>query len=158
MGSYNEISKTFRDEYRSRSSLYKNRLEKWSAEPVVVRAEKPTNIARARRLGYKAIQGVIIARVRVNKGKRKRQKADGGRKPSKSGRFFSRAKSLQRIAEEKAARRFSNCEVLNSYLVGSTGQKAFYEIILLDRASKSVASNPLYKSIISQKGRAFRGV
>ncbi len=156
MGSYAEISKTFRNEYSSRDSLYKERLVKWSSEPVVMRADKPTNIARARSLGYKAMQGVIIARVRVNKGKRKRSKPDGGRKPSKSGRFFSRAKSLQRIAEEKAARKFRNCEVLNSYFVGSTGQKVFYEIILLDRASKSVSANPLYNGIISQKGRAFR--
>jgi len=158
MGSYKEISNTLKQEYKSRSGPYKERLIEWSASPTVSRVQKPTNLPRARSLGYKAIEGVVVARVRVRKGKRKRAQAGGGRKPSKSGKFFSRAKSLQAIAEEKAARKFDNCEVLNSYFVGATGSEEFYEVIMLDRASRRVSKDPLYKSVITHKGRAFRGL
>ncbi len=158
MSMYKEMSKTIREEYKKRSDLYKTRLVKWGADPAVVRIDKPTNIARARSLGYKDITGVIVARVRVVKGKRKRAVHGGGRKPSKSGRFFSRAESLQRIAEGRAARRFINCEVLNSYPVGSTGTTAFFEVLLLDRKGPAVLARKEYRNLLENKGRTFRGL
>ena len=77
---------------------------------------------------------------------------------SKSGRFYSRGKSLQAIAEERAARRFINCEVLNSYFVGDTGTTAFYEVMLLDRSSPSVLARKDYVGVINKRGRAFRSL
>ncbi|MEM3227899.1 MAG: hypothetical protein QXK65_03055, partial [Candidatus Micrarchaeaceae archaeon] len=82
MGSYKAIAQTFREEYKARNDLYKSRLVKWGTEPTVTRISRPTNLARARTLGYKAMEGVLMARVRVLKGKRKRAQAGGGRKPS----------------------------------------------------------------------------
>ncbi len=99
-----------------------------------------------------------MARVRIKKGRRKRARPDGGRKPAKSGRFFSRGKSLQAIAEEKAGRKFLNCEVLNSYYAGETGDTRYYEVILLDRNSSRVKSDRFYLQIINSKGRAQRGL
>lgn len=155
---YDSVKSTFINEYKNKSELYKARLIKWNSEPTIVRVAKPTNIARARELGYKAKEGVIIARVGVRAGGRKRRKPAGGRKPSKSGRFFSLNKSLQAIAEERAARKFSNCEVLNSYFVGQTGSRKFYEIILLDRNSSVIRSDQNYVRIISHPNRVFRGL
>jgi large subunit ribosomal protein L15e len=120
--------------------------------------DKPTNIARARELGYKAKEGVLIARVRVKRGSSKREANAGGRKPSKSGRFFTRAKSLQAIAEERAVRKFSNCEVLNSYFTGSSGADKFFEVILLDRSRPSLANDPEYSRVLAQRNRASRGL
>ena len=158
MGFYNESKKVFATEYKERSPIYRERMAAWSKEPAVTMAQRPTNLARARELGYKAKQGVYIARVSVRKGRRMRPAVGGGRKPSKSGRFFSRAKSLQTIAEERAAVRFSNMEVLNSYFVGETGERRFYEIIMLDRASPVVTADAFYRSIVSRKHRAHRGL
>ncbi len=152
------MKEAFQEEYKQRSDIYKARITKWNSEPPIMRISKPTNIARARELGYKAKEGILMARVRVRGGKSKREAPDGGRKPSKSGRFFSRAKSLQAIAEERAATRFSNCEVLNSYFIGAAGTEKFYEIILLDRSNKGVQNSPLYKEILAQRGRAYRGL
>ncbi|MDD1779536.1 MAG: 50S ribosomal protein L15e, partial [Candidatus Helarchaeota archaeon] len=39
------------------------RLVDWRQEPAVTRVEHPTRLDRARRLGYKAKQGYLIARV-----------------------------------------------------------------------------------------------
>ncbi|MGC8652121.1 MAG: 50S ribosomal protein L15e [Candidatus Micrarchaeia archaeon] len=158
MGTYEQIKKTFRAEYKERSAIYKSRLSQWSAEPAITKIAKPTNIARARELGYKAKEGIDIARVRVRGGRSKRKEHGGGRKPSKSGRFFTRAKSLQAIAEERAAQAYKNYEVLNSYFVGKAGTKEYYEVIMLNRQSKVLASDPYYSAILTQKGRALRGL
>jgi len=158
MGMYKNIKATFREEYRMHPEGYKAKLVQWNKEPPVKGVERPTNIARARELGYKAKQGVLVARVSVKKGRRKIPTHGGGRKPSKSGRFFSRTKSLQAIAEERAGRKFSNCEVLNSYFVGEIGNKKFYEVLLLERSNPSICNDPYYKSIVAQRGRAQRGL
>ncbi len=152
------MKKTFQSEYKERSPEYKERIIKWNTESPIMRVEKPTNIARARELGYKAKEGVIVARVRVIGGKKKRATVGGGRKPSKSGRFFARRKSVQAIAEERAARRFTNCEVLNSYLVGEAGSNKFYEVILLEKANPVILSDNQYRSIVAQSHRADRGL
>ncbi|EQD47198.1 Ribosomal protein L15e [mine drainage metagenome] len=158
MGAYKNIRETLIAEYKARDDLYKKKMAEWSGDRTVARIEKPSNIPRARELGYKAKEGVLMARVKVVKGKRKRPKADGGRKPSKSGRFYARMKSLQSIAEERAARRFPNCEVVNSYSVGQSGTHSFYEVILADRQSASLKKDSYYKNITSKRGRAFRGI
>jgi len=158
MGTYKFMKKTFHDEYRERSPQYKNRIVKWSAEPPITKIDKPTNIARARELGYKAKPGIDVVRVAVHGGSRKRKVHGGGRKPSKSGMYFTRAKSLQSIAEERAAHAYANYEVLNSYFVGQAGVKQYYEVIMLNRQSKVLAADPYYSNIISQRSRALRGL
>ncbi|MCX6777862.1 MAG: 50S ribosomal protein L15e [Candidatus Micrarchaeota archaeon] len=153
MGAYDYIKKTLRSQYSTRSPEYKARVRAWKKQPPVVRVERPLNLGRARELGYKAKQGYIIVRSRVEKGMRKRPMPSGGRKPSKAGRYFSPGKSKQGTAEERASRKFSNCEVLNSYWVGEDGQRIFYEVILIDRSHPSVKA-PAKLS----KGRAYRGL
>lgn len=158
MSMYKQMKQTFASEYKNRTDLYKSHIVKWSAEPTVIRVDKPTNVARARTLGYKAKEGVLVVRVKVKGGSKKRKQAGGGRKPSKSGRYFNFVKSSQKIAEERASRKFLNCEVLNSYFVGSAGSKSFYEVILLNRDEPTIKSDPIYQNIIKQRGRAFRGL
>ena len=155
---YKSMKQTFQSEYKERASIYKERIVKWSTEPPVTRVEKPTNIARARELGYKAKEGVIVARVRVLGGTKKRATVGGGRKPSKSGRFFSRRKSVQSIAEERAGKRFTNCEVLSSYFVGEAGSNKFYEVIMLEKANPVILSDNQYRNAVMQSHRAERGL
>ena len=158
MGMYKNIKKTFINEYKDRSDIYKSKLAEWSKEPPVSRIGKPTNLSRARNLGYKAKEGIKIARVRVRKGNRKRATVGGGRKPSKSGRYFSRSKSLQSIAEERAAKKFTNCEIMNSYFVGEIGTDRFYEVIMLDKSSKALQADAGYSHILKNQHRAERGL
>ncbi|MFH1106081.1 MAG: 50S ribosomal protein L15e [Candidatus Aenigmatarchaeota archaeon] len=138
--------------------LLKKRLIEWRKQATVVRIEKPTNLARAHTLGYKAKQGYAVARVRVEKGRRKRKKPRKGRKPSKYGRFFTLEKSKQRVAEEKASRRFKNMEVLNSYFVGEDGIHKWFEVILVDVSHPVIKSDKKINWIIGHRGRAERGL
>jgi len=148
MGMYKHIRKTFENEYRERSWLLRRRISQWRKLGAVVRIERPTNLSRARSLGYKAKEGYFMARVAVGRGQRKRPHPWGGRKPAKNVAYLSPGKSLQRIAEEKAARFFRNLEVINSYWVGQDGTKKYFEVIMVDRRLAPGA----------HKGRAFRGL
>lgn len=140
--------------------IWKKRLVEWRKEKVVTRLERPTRPSRARSLGYKAKQGFVIARVRVKKGKRKRPKFKGGRVPKKMGRFFPAGKSNRLIGEERAAKKFPNLEVLNSYYVGKDGQHEWFEVVLLDPKNPSVSKDRERKWISGkkQKGRVFRSL
>ncbi len=126
------------------SELFKQRLIEWRKQHTVERIDKPTRLDRARALGYKAKQGYLLARVKVGKGgRRRRLYGRKGRKPSKAGLVhFSFGKSKQWIAEEKAQRRFVNCEVLNSYPVGEDGTHKYFEIILVDPNHPNIRNDP----------------
>ena len=158
MGFYQALRKLWK---RPKDNIerYKEMMRKWRKDPVVKRIEKPTRLDRARALGYKAKQGFVVARVRVKKGGRKRPKPSGGRRPKRAGiSHFTPSKGLQWIAEEKAARKFPNLEVLNSYWVGDDGVYKYYEVILVDPNHPVIKSDPKIKWIANQRGRVFRGL
>lgn len=139
--------------------LRSERLQKWREEPAAVRIERPTRLDRARALGYKAKQGVIVVRARVRRGGRRKMRFRGGRKTKHMGvNRVTPEKSIQRIAEERVARRYPNMEVLNSYWVAEDGRHKWYEVILVDRDSPRVASDKSLKFVSSQRNRAFRGL
>jgi len=142
------------------SEHWKARLIKWRREPVTVKLDNPTRIDRARSLGYKAKQGFIVVRQRVNRGGHTRVKPAGGRKPRKSRRRMVLDKSYQRICEERAAKKFVNCEVLNSYWVARDGKHYWYEVILVDRAHPVIKADKNISWITKKthKGRAERGL
>lgn len=140
--------------------LYKERLIKWRREETVVRIDKPTRLDRAREIGYKAKQGFIVVRVRVSKGGREKPRPNKGRRPKRMGVYgYSPEKSLQLIAEETAARKYRNLEVLGSYYVAEDGEYKWYEVILVDPSHPAIKSDPDINWITdpSQRGRAFRG-
>ncbi len=153
MGASKYISETFQKIYKERSDLLKKKLVKWKKEPTVIRVERPTNPVRARQLGYRAKQGYVVARVRVKKGRRKREKPAKGRKPAKNIRYITRDESLQLIGEKRVAKKFPNMEVLNSYYVGEDGNYKFFEVILVDPEKKTVRTEA-----INNKRRVYRGL
>ncbi len=143
------------------SRLWRDRLIRWRREPAIVRVDRPTRIDRARSLGYRAKQGFIIARVRIRKGGRRKSRPRSGRKPAGLGILkLTPGKSIRQIAEERAARKFPNLEVLNSYYVAEDGKYYWYEIILVDPHHPVVRSDPRINWIINpaNKRRVFRGL
>ena len=135
------------------------RMIEWRKEPSIVRVEHPTRIDRARALGYKAKQGYIVVRVRVRRGGLRKRRIKGGRVPSKKGILkITMGKSIQRIAEERASKKYPNLEVLNSYWVGQDGKHKYYEVILVDPHHPVIRSDPKINWIANQKGRAERGL
>lgn len=140
--------------------LWKHRLIELRREPTILRIDGPTRPNRARALGYKAKDGFIIVRVKVKKGKRKRPKPKSGRRPKRAGRFFTLGKSKQQVAEEKAARKFPNMEVLNSYYLAEDGEYKWYEVIMVDRTHPAIIKDKDIKWVSNPKhrGRVFRGL
>lgn len=127
----------------------------WNRGPTVVRLARPTKPARARTLGYKAKQGFFVARVKIGKGGRKRPFIKGGRRPRKAGYFFTPAQNKQAIAEKRAARRFMNCEVLNSYKIGEDGKHHYFEVIFADPHHPVVKNDR--ERFVRATRRVFRG-
>ena len=104
------------------SEYRRSRMAEWRREPVINRIERPTRLDAARRMGYMDKQGVVMVRTRVRRCGLRKSKINMKRKPSKMGmRKITMAKSIQRIAEERVARKFPNLEGLNSYWVGDDG-------------------------------------
>ena len=137
------------------------RMAEWRHQPVFQRIDKPTRIDAARRVGYRAKQGVVICRTRVRRGGLRKGVVNMKRKPSKSGvTKITMAKSIQRIAEERVSRRYPNLRVLNSYRVGEDGKNKFFEVILLDPNHPVVMADSQWSWITEnhQKGRAMRGM
>ena len=68
--------------------------------------------------------------------------------------------NYQWIAEQRGSRKFSNLEVLNSYLLGKDGIYYFYEVILVDPERPEIKADKGISWIAKpwNRGRAFRGL
>lgn len=138
-----------------------HRVMDWRRQPTIIRAEKPTRLDRARKLGYKAKQGFVVARVRVRRGGLRRTRPKGGRRQKRMGvKRYKPAKSLRLIAEERAARKFPNLEVLNSYWVWEDGRHKWFEVIMIDPSHPVIKSDKNVGWICESvhRGRVFRGL
>lgn len=146
-GLYEHLARGWRKPTEAAKLMVKGRKMQWRREETVTRVEKPTRTDRARSVGYKAKLGYIVARVKIGKGGRRREYyGRRGRKPSKMGLVhFTHGKSLQKISEEKAQRKFINANVLGSYLVGEDGKHKWFEVVLVDSAHPNIVRNPATK-------------
>lgn len=107
----------------------------WRREPVIKRIPRPTNLPTARRLGYKAKPGIVVVRIRLRRGgARKPRPASGRRQKAMGSSKFTRSVSLRSVAEKRAARRFPNLKIRNSYYLFSDGVNHWFEVILSDPA------------------------
>jgi len=154
------IRKTLQQQRKERSKEYKSQLVRIRKEPSVVRIPKPSNLVRAKELGYKAKQGFVVVRVKVKKGSGLHIRPNKGRRPKRMGvKKLTRAKPKKVIAEERAQRKFPNLEVLNSYLAYEDGSHKWYEVIMVDPSHPAIKKDPDISWITSpkQRGRVFRG-
>jgi large subunit ribosomal protein L15e len=120
----------------------KSRVILWRRQPSIVRVEKPTRLDRARGLGYKAKKGFVVVRARVRRGGRRKPRPVLGRRQKRMGvKKYTPAKSKRLMAEERAARKYPNLEVLNSYWVWQDGQYKWFEIILVDPSHPAIKSD-----------------
>jgi len=152
---WSKPEKSFVDE------LMRQRLIEWRRQPTICRIEKPTRLDRARKLGYKAKQGFVVVRVRVRRGGLRKQRPKAGRRPKRMGvKKFKPAKSLRLIAEERAARKFPNLEVLNSYWVGEDGRSKWFEVLMVDPSHPAIKADKDINWICQKqhRGRVFRGL
>jgi large subunit ribosomal protein L15e len=140
--------------------LLRQRMIEWRKGEVVTKVEKPLRLDRARSLGYKDKKGIIIVRVRVRRGGHKRPRPNKGRAGTKLHTNKNLRMNYQWIAEQRAAKKYKNLEVLNSYKIGKDGMYYFYEVILVDSNVNEIKSdkNLNWISKKTNQNRVFRGL
>ncbi len=105
----------------------------WRRQNALVRVDRPSRIQRARRLGYKAKQGIVVVRMRVGKGNMRKKRPVAGRRPKHLGVLrIKPALSMQNVAERRVLERFPNMKLLGSYYLYQDGLYLWYEVILAD--------------------------
>ena len=127
--------KTNSDELRAKTTLWRN-------EPTINRIQRPSRLDRARRLGYKAKQGIIVVRTRVGRGGMRKQRPTSGRRPKHLGVVrIKQSESMQKVAERRVNEKYPNTEVLGSYYLHKDGKNIWYEIILADPSHPSISND-----------------
>jgi large subunit ribosomal protein L15e len=150
MGIYKYLQKSWNPE------LYRQRLIEWRHGNSVTRVDYPTRLDRAHALGYKAKQGYIIVRVKLLRGGRQRPRISAGRKSKNTRRKLILGMNYQWVAEQRANKKYPNCEVVNSYFLAKDGKHYFFEVILIDRELGK--KYPKIKNLAMQRGRVYRGL
>lgn len=128
--------------WRSNTDELKSKAIAWRREPVLHKIPKPSRLDRARRLGYKAKQGIVIVRARVGRGGMRKQRPVSGRRPKHIG--VVRIKqdiSMRRVAERRVGEKFPNLEVLGSYFLHKDGMNIWYEVILVDPSHPAISKD-----------------
>lgn len=158
MGMYKYIREAWKKPKQTISESYRELLLQIRREPSTVRLERPTRLDRARSLGYRAKQGILVVRQRVQRGGRGKPLPAGGRRSKRYNKTLILKKNYQQVAEERASRKYPNCEILNSYFLMNDGKSEWYEIIMIDRDHPQVQADKNLAAIAEKHGRTHRGL
>lgn len=132
--------------WKTNSEELKKRAIVWRKEPTIHRINRPSRLDRARRLGYKAKQGIIVIRTKVGRGGMRKQRPRSGRRPKHLGvTRIKQAESMRLVAERRVNEKYPNLEVLGSYFLYKDGKNIWYEIILADTSHPSIAKDVEFK-------------
>ena len=119
--------------WKENSPELRQRAILWRKQNAVTRIERPSRLLRAKRLGYKAKQGIIVVRMRVGTGGMRKQRPRGGRRPKHLGVTRIKADdSMKVVAERRVLERYPNMTLLGSYFLYKDGMYYWYEVILAD--------------------------
>lgn len=139
--------------------ILRERMVEWRKGDSIARVEKPLRLDRARNLGYKAKKGICVVRVRIKRGGHKRTRPYKARRTKRLHIRKNLTMNYKEIAEQRVARKFTNMEVLNSYVIGRDGINYFYEVILVDRNAPEIKGDKeLSYFAKSPKRKALRGL
>ena len=137
--------------WKENSIVLRERAIVWRKEDAVTRIERPSRLLRARRLGYKAKQGIVVIRMRVGTGGMRRQRPRGGRRPKHLG--VTRIKqddNMKTVADRRVLERYPNMKLLGSYFLYKDGKHYWYEVILADPSPPSISKDKeLRKRVLS---------
>ncbi len=140
--------------------VLRQRMIEWRASEAVVRVDNPLRLDRAHSMGYKAKKGVFVVRVRVIRGGHVRPRPKKARKGRRMHTRVNLKMNYREISEQRAARKYSNCEVLNSYWIGKDGMHYFYEVIMVDRNAPEIKSDKELSFVTkpANNTRIYRGL
>lgn len=140
--------------------VLRERMTGWRKSDVFTKVEKPLRLDKARALGYKDKKGFVVIRVRVPRGGHVRTRPNKGRRSARMHTHKNLVMNYRWIAEQRVARKFTNLEVLNSYLIGKDGVHFFYEVICVDPQRPEIQNDPTINWICNSKNkkRVLRGL
>ena len=146
MPMYRQIAKTWQDIFHEKAGGIRARAVELRKEPAMVRVDRPWRLDRARALGYKAKEGVVVVRMRVSRGGMRRKRPTSGRRPKHMGVLkIKSAVSSKSVAERRALERHPNMRLLGSYLVWQDGIHSWFEVIMVDPMHPAVKSDYNYR-------------
>jgi len=128
--------------WKENSPILRDKAVSWRKQNAVIRLDKPSRIQKARRLGYKAKQGIIVIRMRVGTGGMRKKRPRGGRRPKHLG--VTRIKAdvtMQQVAERRVLQKYPNMTLLGSYYLYKDGFHYWFEVILADPAHPRIAKD-----------------
>ncbi|MFL6429883.1 MAG: 50S ribosomal protein L15e [Nitrososphaeraceae archaeon] len=130
---HNYMTATWTNMWKSNNDVLKSKAVVWRTEEVIHKINRPSRLDRARRLGYKAKQGIIVVRIRVGRGGMRKQRPVSGRRPKHFGVVhIKQGINMRNVAERRVGEKFPNLEVLGSYYLHRDGMHMWYEVILAD--------------------------
>jgi large subunit ribosomal protein L15e len=139
---YRYIARAWRMMWKTNTVELKAKAVIWRTEPTVIRIDKPSRLDRARRLGYKAKQGIVVVRTRVGRGGMRKQRPVSGRRPKHQGVVhIKQSDNMRKVAERRVNEKYPNMEVLGSYYLHKDGMNIWYEIILADTGHPSISKD-----------------
>lgn len=128
--------------WKDNSTELREKAILWRKQNAMIRIAKPSRISRARRLGYKAKQGIVVVRMRVGTGGMRKQRPRGGRRPKHLGvTRIKAAVSMKQVAERRVLERYRNMKLLGSYFLYKDGMYYWFEVILADPSHKRIAKD-----------------
>jgi large subunit ribosomal protein L15e len=143
---YSQIEKTWQSIFHEKVGGIQARAVVLRKEPAILRLERPSRLDRARTVGYKAKEGVVIVRARVSRGGMRRQRPKSGRRPKHMGVLkIKSAVSSQAVAERRVSERYPNMKLLGSYPLWHDGRFAWFECVLVDPQQPAVANDYDYR-------------
>ncbi|MDE1853099.1 MAG: 50S ribosomal protein L15e [Thaumarchaeota archaeon] len=143
---YSQVSKTWQQIFHEKAGDIRARAVELRKQPASLRVDRPRRLDRARALGYKAKEGVVVVRMRVSRGGMRQQRPTSGRRPKHMGVLkIKSAVSSQQVAERRVSERHPNMKLLGSYLVWKDGIHAWYECILIDPQHPAIKKDYNYR-------------
>ena len=156
-GVYHQVRQAWK---KPDKKVLRERMIEWRKADAITKIDKPLRLDRARALGYKAKKGFVIMRVRLKRGGHKKARPNKGRRGKRMTIRKTLKMSYKWIAEQRVSRKYTNLEVLNSYLIGKDGIHYFYEVITVDPSKPEIKNDKTINWIAKpgNKKRALRGL
>jgi large subunit ribosomal protein L15e len=143
---YREIGNTWQKVFHEKSGDILTRAIQLRKGPTMERLERPSRLDRARMLGYKAKEGVVVVRIRVGAGGMRRQRPTSGRRPKHLGVLRMKSdESVQKVAERRVREKHENLKLLGSYLLWVDGKHRWYEMVLIDPMHPAIKKDYDYR-------------
>ncbi|QDZ25789.1 ribosomal protein L15 [Chloropicon primus] len=164
MGAYKYVEELWRKK-QSDVLRFLLRVRCWEYRQLssICRLTRPSRPDKARRLGYKAKQGVVVYRTRVRRGGRKKPVPKGivyGKPVHQGITKLKPKRNAQARAEEKVGRKCGGLRVLNSYWVNEDSTYKYFEVILVDPQHNAIRNDARMNWICNpqHKHRELRGL